>query len=1084
MKNLNNKTIGFFNSLTLSIFVTFFILYYGFESALSSEKKIYWIDGGNLKIQRSDMDGSKIEDLVGSTIHRPSGIAIDPVDNKIYWVDDGADKIQRANLDGSNVEDIIFDIPYATAIDIDPLEGKIYWTDTKVMRANVDGSNIENIVFSGNSDPAGITLDLAREKIYWTDIGNHKIRRANLDGSNGEDIVTTGLVTPYRIAIDHLHGKFYWTDLGSGKIQCAKLDGSEVKDIITELQYVRGIDIDASVGKMYWISSEDWSNHKINRANLDGSDFEVLIDNLSEPQDIVLSVAHGYIYWTDTVENKISRSVFDGSNKEDLIIGYYDPKWITIDAVNKKMYWSDHGSNSFYIRRAELDGSQVENLVSGDEYFYPVGIDIDHKRRKLYWASWNDSNGKIQNANLDGTLIKDVVTGLTGPWGIALDCRRLNIYWSLLNIGADGVDKIQRSNFDGTGVTDVIFSGLDQPYGIVTDSLNQKLYWVDAATEKLQRANFDGTDIKDVITGIKNSRALALDVSGNKIYWTEGWPSGQIKCANMDGTEIESVIQGLKHPSGIALYISNEAIKPVTSVELADTTALSDTDISIPVVISGTTKIGRAEIKISYNENILTVQSIQTTSLTSGFSIADTITTGKVVITLTCDTATAKSSGNLLNVVFHVNKDAVAGDTTALLLEAKLYDEYTKEITSATQNGFFTVGRKITKPLVRLIITPAADTLKVGESVQFTAQGFDSEGDILFISPAWQIQGGIGIFGNSDGIYIVFQGTTPGTGQIIASQDGISDTVDVLVGTKGDVSGDNIIDVRDAIISLRIAVGHLTLPPIPPGHLEPTVYENWAGDLNIDRKIDEADALLILYKSLGRFFKSFSACSDQPAIAVWTEVQRQGLTTVTLSIKNRTDIYAAGINLFYDYEHYEFLEIVNSVMESLMECDLNNKGSVKVSTINSEGLLDRNGNLFHLILKRKTAGVSVNAVTDGSLSLFNCSGKAVEIKERKEKEMEIPDQYVLCQNFPNPFNPMTEIRYYLPKPSHVRLSVHNLKGQLLRVLIDTYLEAGEKGIEWNGCQEDGYRVPSGVYIYQLDVMDAGFQSSRKMVLIK
>ena len=59
------------------------------------------------KIQRANLDGSHIEDLVTQGLEGPTGIALDVVGGKMYWTDSGTEKIQRANLDGSHIEDLV-----------------------------------------------------------------------------------------------------------------------------------------------------------------------------------------------------------------------------------------------------------------------------------------------------------------------------------------------------------------------------------------------------------------------------------------------------------------------------------------------------------------------------------------------------------------------------------------------------------------------------------------------------------------------------------------------------------------------------------------------------------------------------------------------------------------------------------------------------------------------------------------------------------------------------------------------------------------------------------------------------------------
>ena len=252
--------------------------------------------------------------------------------NLMYWSDTGADKIQRANLNGTNVQDLVITVN-ASGIALDVQGGKMYWTNDfgagKIQRANLDGSNIEDLV-TGFEDLADIELDIAGGKMYWTDFGAGKIQRANLNGSNVQNLIT-GLTSPNNIALDVAGGKMYWTDNNADKIQRANLDGSNVQNLITRDRGLRspiGIALDVASGKMYWV---DTGADKIQRANLDGSNVQDLITGLDHPNCITLDVAGGKMYWTELHAGKIQRANLDGSNIEDLITrGLNSPRDIAL----------------------------------------------------------------------------------------------------------------------------------------------------------------------------------------------------------------------------------------------------------------------------------------------------------------------------------------------------------------------------------------------------------------------------------------------------------------------------------------------------------------------------------------------------------------------------------------------------------------------------------------------------------------------------------------------------------------------------------------------------------------------------------
>jgi hypothetical protein len=94
----------------------------------------------------------------------------------------------------------------------------------------------------------------------------------------------------------------------------------------------------------------------------------------------------------------------------------------------------------------------------------------------------------------------------------------------------------------------------------------------------------------------------------------------------------------------------------------------------------------------------------------------------------------------------------------------------------------------------------------------------------------------------------------------------------------------------------------------------------------------------------------------------------------------------------------------------------------------------------------------------------------------------IPAQFTLEQNYPNPFNPETEIRFTLPEAGQVTVKVFNITGQEVRTLVNGQYEAGMHTVNWNGRDNNGHAVASGVYLYQLQA--GSFKQVRKMSLLR
>ena len=103
---------------------------------------------------------------------------------------------------------------------------------------------------------------------------------------------------------------------------------------------------------------------------------------------------------------------------------------------------------------------------------------------------------------------------------------------------------------------------------------------------------------------------------------------------------------------------------------------------------------------------------------------------------------------------------------------------------------------------------------------------------------------------------------------------------------------------------------------------------------------------------------------------------------------------------------------------------------------------------------------------------------AVEVSEGNA----VPSGYTLSQNYPNPFNPETTIRYELPEAGTVRLSLYTVSGQLVRTLVDGKRSAGTYSVSWDGRDDAGRDVASGVYLSRMVV--GQFSAVRKLVLTR
>ena len=99
-----------------------------------------------------------------------------------------------------------------------------------------------------------------------------------------------------------------------------------------------------------------------------------------------------------------------------------------------------------------------------------------------------------------------------------------------------------------------------------------------------------------------------------------------------------------------------------------------------------------------------------------------------------------------------------------------------------------------------------------------------------------------------------------------------------------------------------------------------------------------------------------------------------------------------------------------------------------------------------------------------------------------DKNENIPSKLTLNQNFPNPFNPVTTIQYQLPERSDVQITIYDLLGREVTMLVSETQEAGYKAVQWDAINDQGQQVGAGLYFFQIKA--GSFVQTKKMILLK
>ena len=242
---------------------------------------LYWTNMGNPKandgsIFRSDLDGRNMTTNVapGGTF-TPKQLQIDKPNGKLYWCDREGMRVMRANLNGSKIETLVDTSlgdprpgadpnKWCVGIAVDADAGKLFWSqkggdnagEGSILRANLDipsgqtptdRTDIE-LLYDKLPEPIDLDLDPGSRRLYWTDRGDpprgNTVNRAPLDAPRGgrplPEIVFTHLMEGIGLALDPKHGRMFITDFG-GSVYSANLDGSDPKTLLIAEGNLTGI---------------------------------------------------------------------------------------------------------------------------------------------------------------------------------------------------------------------------------------------------------------------------------------------------------------------------------------------------------------------------------------------------------------------------------------------------------------------------------------------------------------------------------------------------------------------------------------------------------------------------------------------------------------------------------------------------------------------------------------------------------------------------------------------------------------------------------------------------------------------------
>ena len=105
-----------------------------------------------------------------------------------------------------------------------------------------------------------------------------------------------------------------------------------------------------------------------------------------------------------------------------------------------------------------------------------------------------------------------------------------------------------------------------------------------------------------------------------------------------------------------------------------------------------------------------------------------------------------------------------------------------------------------------------------------------------------------------------------------------------------------------------------------------------------------------------------------------------------------------------------------------------------------------------------------------------------DIENATASIQELPSSFYLHNNYPNPFNPITTLRYDLPEDALVNITIYDMMGRVVKTMVNSQQNAGFKSVRWNATNDAGSPVSAGLYLYMIQAGE--FRQTKKMVLLK
>ncbi len=949
--------------------------------------------------------------------------------------------------------------------------------------------------------PRGLIFD-SSGILYFSDSGNNVLRTVNKDGvintiagkgiagfsgDNGQALVAE-INNPDDIIIDD-SGNIIFYDVGNGRIR--KIDTSGVISTIAGTNIYNGERILASTARSNLPRNPAFDKH----GNLFVAEQQGHRIRKIDRNGIITTVAGN------------GNEGFSGDGGSAIEAMISNPRAVAVDDTGN-IYISDVGN--IRIRKVDTNGiittyaGTGESGYSGDgsaatlaKISFPYQLAID-KNSNIYFAEYgNDVIRKVDTNGIISTVAGNGTYGYSGD-GSAATSAQLK---SPLGVAFDSEDNMYIGDYDnnvirkvdsngiistvaGTGTAGYSGDGgmatsanLYRPTALTVD-LSGNIYFCDTYNEVVRRISKNGIISTIAGTGTQgysgNGGAatsaklyrpygIAVD-SLNNIYITDSWNYVIRKIDasyhTLTGTPTNSDVgtttmtftasdrQGGSATQSFALKVINTNDPPVLA---SITNVTTNEDTAKTVTLSGTDVDGDALTYSAVSDTSAVTVSVSSATLTLA-PAADWY--GTSTITAYVSDGTVKDSTSFTLTVTAVNDapviTAVTNDSTneetekAIVLDASDVDGDALTYTATSDTS-------------GVAVTISSDTLKLTPALNYTGTSVIT---VIVSDNAL-----------TDTTKFEFKVINVNDAPVLATVDDDSTQEDSdgkgLKLSASDVEGDALTysAVSDTTgLTVSVLNDSISLKPVPD-YFGTSIVKAFVSDGQL------SDSTTFTFKVLN--------IQDAPKAFEWMST---ALDSINISQSNLADTYSLQWDASTDVDGDSIHYLVSAKI-GVYPSELIYDTTVTTLPLSYQEIVE---NVFEGMPNERATVLFTVSATDGIDTVKVTGDDRALFVNRYDylstEEGAIPTEFALHENYPNPFNPTTTLRFDLPEVSDATVTIFNMLGQKIKTFNMNDTPAGYHSIKWNATNDYGDPVGAGVYLYQLRANQ--FVKTKKMVLLK